>query len=99
MKKIIAALLSLLLLLPLVAFTLTPVTAAFPLALPTSSTIQVNGVNTSFQAYLIGSSNYFKLRDIAMVLSGTDKQVAVDYDQTLNGIVLTSGKAYIPIGG
>jgi len=49
-------------------------------AVPTASAVVVDGVNTSFDAYNIEGSNYFKLRDIAYVLSGTEKQFEVGWD-------------------
>lgn len=99
MKKLLAAVLSLAMLLPVLCFTATPAAAVSTVVLPTSSAILVNGVNTAFQAYTIGSSNYFKLRDIAMVLSGTGRSFSVDYDAQLNAIQLVTGQPYTPIGG
>lgn len=66
-------------------------------AMPTSATVLVNGKNVAFQAYNIEGSNYFKLRDIAKALSGTEKQFEVGVDGTK--IILTSGEAYTPVGG
>ena len=51
------------------------------------------------QAYNIGGSNYFKLRDLGWLLSGTRAEFAVDYDGQSRTIVLTSGWAYLPEGG
>lgn len=74
--------------------TTTPVSAA-----PTASTVLVNGEKKSFDAYNIAGNNYFKLRDLAYVLSGTDKQFEVGWDAAANAISLTSGKAYTAVGG
>ena len=41
-------------------------------AVPTASTILLNGVPTAFTAYNIGGNNYFKLRDLAYALNGTE---------------------------
>lgn len=68
-------------------------------AAPTSSTVLVNGEKTAFDAYNIGGSNYFKLRDLAYVLSGTPKQFEVSWDGEANCISLISGQAYTPVGG
>jgi len=68
-------------------------------ATPTASTVLVNGKNVSFDAYSIAGNNYFKLRDLAKVVSGTSKQFAVGYDNATNAITLTSGKAYTAVGG
>lgn len=68
-------------------------------AVPTNSTVLVNGQSVAFDAYNIGGSNYFKLRDLASVLSGTAKQFEVSYDKAANAIALTSGASYTPVGG
>lgn len=69
------------------------------LAGPTAATVLVNGVSRSFDAYNINGSNYFKLRDLALVLSGTDKQFEVSWDEAARVINLVSGSAYSPVGG
>ena len=66
---------------------------------PTTSTVYVNGEEKFFEAYLIDGSNYFKLRDLAFVLSDTDKQFNVWYDETTKAVTLTSGQPYIQLGG
>lgn len=68
-------------------------------AKPTSSTVVVNGEEIAFEAYKINNNNYFKLRDLAQVLSGTDKQFEVEWDPENNAILLTSGEAYTSVGG
>jgi hypothetical protein len=68
-------------------------------AVPTRSAVLVNGKNTPFGAYNINGYNYFKLRDLAFVASGTQKQFEVGWDGTNNAIILTSGKPYTPVGG
>jgi hypothetical protein len=69
------------------------------LAAPTASTVFVNGVRTSFDAYNINDSNYFKLRDLAHVLSGTLKQFDVGWNINTSAVTLTSGLPYTPVGG
>lgn len=68
-------------------------------ATPTASTVLVNGNNTAFNAYGIEGNNYFKLRDLAYALNGTDKQFDVSWDGAKNAISLTSGKVYTSAGG
>jgi len=68
-------------------------------AAPTASKVMVDGTDVSFDAYNISGSNYFKLRDLAKVVSGTDKQFAVGYDNGTNAITLTSGNEYTVVGG
>jgi hypothetical protein len=67
-------------------------------AAPTASSVLVNGNTVTFEAYTIDGNNYFKLRDLAKVLSGTPKQFEVGWDGTNNVITLTTGKPYTAIG-
>ena len=66
---------------------------------PTASTVYINGETKDFEAYTIAGNNYFKLRDLAYVLSGTDKQFEVAYDVDTKAIALTSGEEYTAVGG
>jgi hypothetical protein len=68
-------------------------------AKPTSSKVLVNGRDIAFEAYGIGESNYFMLRDIAMVLNSSEKQFDVAWDGSKNAISLVTGKEYTPVGG
>jgi hypothetical protein len=95
MKKILIAVLTLTLCLSLAA----PAWAATETARPTTSTVLVNGRQVAFDAYNIGGNNYFKLRDLAYSLSGTEKQFEVGYNAAANAIELTAGDAYTPVGG
>jgi hypothetical protein len=70
-----------------------------PGAKPTASTIIVNGESIVFDAYNISGNNYFKLRDLAYALSGTEKQFEVDWDEASGAIALTSGQSYTAVGG
>ena len=76
---------------------------------PTTSPIYVNGVLTKFDAYNINGNNYFKLRDVALSVRGSQKQFEViwnpSYTETVNGqsvrgcIEMISNKAYTTVGG
>ena len=68
-------------------------------AVPTKSTVLVNGKKVSFDAYNIHGNNYFKLHDLALQLNGTGKQFDVQWDGKNQVITLTSGKPYTPVGG
>ena len=65
----------------------------------TASAVLVNGESVEFDAYNIAGNNYFKLRDLAYALNGTNKQFEVGWDGEANAITLTSGEAYTPVGG
>lgn len=75
----------------------TPATKAT--ANPTNSKVMVNGKAVAFDAYNINNNNYFKLRDVAQIIRGTDKQFNVTWDGTKNAINLISNEAYESTGG
>lgn len=85
-------------------YTINAITGGAPISALTTatknmSTVRVNGVVTGFDAYTIGGYNYFKLRDIAKVISGSSKQFDVSWSGEKNAINLLSGKAYTVVGG
>lgn len=49
--------------------------------------------------YKIEGYNYFKLRDIAMLLRGSEKEFAVEYDEASRSVSILRGKPYTSIGG
>lgn len=65
----------------------------------TSSKVKVDGKQISFDAYNINGSNYFKLRDIAKVLSLSDSKFDVEWNNDKKAISLVSGKSYTEVGG
>lgn len=69
------------------------------IAKSTSSKVVVNGETISFDAYKIAGNNYFKLRDLAMVVTGSEKQFEVAWNASRNSISLQQGEAYTPVGG
>ena len=98
MKKsllvIIVTLLSTVMLLPV------PVTASQTVtAIPTTSKVLIDGDEINVEAYLINDNNYFKLRDLANALSGTQKQFNVVWDNKSKHINLVSNAPYSPVGG
>jgi len=76
-----------------------PIAGVELVARPTSATVIVNGEEVSFDAYNILGNNFFKLRDLAYVLSGTEKQFGVDFDLDSNTILLTHEEEYTEVGG
>lgn len=68
-------------------------------ATPTAATVLVNGKTVAFDAFNIGGNNYFKLRDLAMALNGSDRQFELGWDATKLAISLTMSKPYSPVGG
>jgi len=69
------------------------------IAIPTKSTVLVNGIKVAFEAYNIGGNNYFKLRDLAKAIIGTQKQFDIGWDGAANAISITTGKPYTTVGG
>ncbi len=59
----------------------------------------VNGTEAVCAAYNINGNNFFKLRDVAALLSGGAASVGVSYDEASRRIALTSGNLYQPVGG
>ena len=97
MKKLLSIILAL-------TFVLSTATVTFAATEPikatkTSSEIMVNGKEVKFEAYNINDNNYFKLRDIAKALNGSEKQFEVTWDGAKNAINLVTGKAYTVVGG
>jgi len=80
------------------AFSFSNLNASAFEAIPTTSTVLVNGENVAFDAYFINDNNYFKLRDLAYILNGTEKQFSIVWDGEANAISLTSGQLYIASG-
>ncbi len=66
---------------------------------PSSASILVDCVGNSLNSYNIGGNNYFMLRDIAMMMSGTSAMFEVTWDSDAGAINLISGKSYTPVGG
>jgi len=79
-----------------------PVTAPFVAssesALPTPSKVLIDDELVAFDAYNINGNNFFKLRDLAFVLTGTEKQFEVGWDAEESVISLTSGLPYSATG-
>ena len=106
MKKLISFVLMLavsLAALTVTAFCADP--AVFP-AMATNNTIVVSSGTDQPDAhvvspavYKIDGANYFRLRDVAMLLNGSEKQFAVEYDEAEKTVSLTSGQPYRAVGG
>jgi len=58
----------------------------------------LNGEEVDFPAVKIDGWNWLKLRDVAMLLNGTSKQISVGYDPATNTVTITTGAAYSPLG-
>ncbi|MBR5793292.1 MAG: hypothetical protein IKY28_01335 [Anaerotignum sp.] len=67
-------------------------------ATPTEDALYADGVRKTPSIYKIDGSNYFKVRDVAAVLKGTNKQFAVGFDSATSSVTLTSGQPYAMTG-
>lgn len=70
-----------------------------PTARFNNSRLLVNGSLKELEAYNISGSNYFKLRDIAAVVSGTEKQFCVAWNSKEQLINLLPGMPYDAMEG
>lgn len=68
-------------------------------ATPIEYSLYVAGKDISLWVYGIDGGVYFKLRDLAMALKGTEKQFGVSWDGSKKAVSLTTGTAYTPVGG
>lgn len=59
----------------------------------------VNGEKATVTGYTVNDSNYFKVRDIAMLLRNTSCRFNVSWDGDLGAIMIDTQTDYIPIGG
>lgn len=69
------------------------------LAQSSTHNIQVDGKPVSIAAYGINGNNYFKLRDLAALLNGSQAQFQVGWNADTWTITLTTGQSYTAVGG
>ena len=67
-------------------------------AMPTNDKLSVGGKVQTPSIYKIDGSNYFKIRDIALLLNGSSRQFAVGYDAATACVTVTTGQRYQPNG-
>ncbi|MBQ3379226.1 MAG: hypothetical protein IJG50_05095 [Clostridia bacterium] len=70
-----------------------------PAVILSNQKITVNGEAVELEVYNIDGYNYFKLRDMAMLLSDTPSQFEVAYNAETGRIDVTTGASYTPAGG
>ncbi|MFY0389683.1 S41 family peptidase [Hominicoprocola fusiformis] len=93
MKKLLPIILTLLLVCVAVPYASAANVAVSP------QNLSVDGVDADCDKYNIDGSNYFKLRDLAQLLSKTDSRFSISFDKQSNAVAVVSGKEYIPVGG
>jgi hypothetical protein len=86
-----------------VAFAVTNVNIANsntkPQAIKSISTIYINDKPVQFEIYTVGSKEYYKLRDLAKALNGTENQFDIEYIQAKDTVRITTNKPYKEVGG
>lgn len=60
--------------------------------------LSVNGQAIVCDKYNIDGYNYFKLRDLALLLNGTDSQFAVGWNAETARVTISTGRSYSPVG-
>ena len=68
-------------------------------ATPSDAILLINGREYELAGYNVNNSNYYKIRDIAMLMSTTSARFNVEWDPSLNGISILTGERYEIIGG
>jgi hypothetical protein len=68
-------------------------------AVPTKAKVILDGREISFDSYNIKGNNYFKLRDVAYSLNGSNKRFSVTWNGDRQIIALDPGKNYVALGG
>lgn len=68
-------------------------------AAPSTAMLSINGKSYELAGYNVNNSNYYKIRDIAMLMRSTTARFNVEWDPRLNGISILTGVKYEVIGG
>ena len=64
-----------------------------------SQNLLLDNDTVTLYAYSINGNNYFKLRDLAYLLNGSEAQFSVGYDSVTQAVTLTGGQSYEAVGG
>lgn len=65
---------------------------------PTTATLSVADRDLPLVAYNIKGNNYYKLRDLALALNGTEASISVEWNGVEEKIVVTKGESYEVVG-
>ena len=76
----------------------TLIAPAKPKVVVSNQSLKVNGEAADCEKYNVNDNNFFKLRDLAMLLNGTTSQFNVDFDGEKREVYITTGEAYTPDG-
>ena len=67
-------------------------------AVPALASVSVNGTQTKLPAYNIDGNNYVRVRDVAVLLLGTESGFDVQWNEGLRRVELQSRTVYEPLG-
>ncbi len=68
-------------------------------AVRSSANMVVDGKTVVLDGYSVNDSNYFKIRDIAMLIRNTGARFNVEWNSDLEAIEIMTGEPYVVIGG
>ena len=66
---------------------------------PATAKVSVNGNPVDLAGVMVSESNYYKIRDVAMVLSTGVNRFSVSWDSDKGAISITTGRKYSAVGG
>ena len=61
--------------------------------------IKVNGFEWAVSGYVVNNANYYKIRDIAMIVRNTPAKFNVDWSAELGTVTVSTGVPYSVVGG
>lgn len=68
-------------------------------ATKSNAKLLINDREVEIPGYTVDNSNYYKIRDIAMLLRTTNSRFNVEWDSFLNAISISTGVKYTVVGG
>jgi len=68
-------------------------------AVISTAAVSVNGNTQTVPGYTVNNNNYYKIRDIAMLLRNTSKKFDISWDSSKNAVNILTGKKYTVVGG
>lgn len=66
---------------------------------PATAKVSVNGNIVDMAGVMVSENNYYKIRDVAMVLSTGVNRFSVSWDSQKGAISITTGRKYSAVGG
>lgn len=67
-------------------------------AVVSNQALEIDGIFVRPASYNINGENYFRIRDLAYLLSDSSARFSVDYDEAARSVRIATGDPYAPIG-